>query len=318
MTTPTRPRVSVVVPTNRRSPYLPDALASVRDQQFTDWEVVVVGDGVADRAGLEGTVRDVLGAHRATVLHVPPRGVSVARNAGTAVARGELIAYLDDDDVWHPERLARQVARLDADPAATACSSDGWVVDQDGERLDEPWPLTRGSRLDLLSGRVDIPRIVTLLFRRDEVQAIGGFHPAFRVGEDNELILRALLLGRFVAVPEALVGYRRHAGGVSATIRAEDDPGEQIITLTLDGARRAGDAAAVAALEQNLRRFRARSAASSARTARARARARDWGAAGLAGAAALRRSPAVAAHTLLLGRPPAARPTPPTPARSTA
>ncbi len=301
---PAPPRVSVVVPTNRLSPYLAEGLASVRAQTFADWEVVVVGDGVADRGPLDATVRDALGGTRFRILHTPPRGTSVARNTGTGAARGDLVAYLDDDDVWHPERLARQVAVLDADPTATACSCDGWVIDADGTRLAEGWPLTRGTRLDLLSGRVDIPRIVTVLFRRRELQSIGGFHPSFRIGQDNELTLRAVRLGRFVAVPEALVGYRRHPGGVTARLRPQDDPGERIIELTLAGARGAGDTAAVAALEENLRVFRARSAASFAGTARFSARAHDWRAATRAGATALRRSPAVGARTLLLGRRP--------------
>jgi len=315
--TRTAPRVTVVVPTNRMSRYLAEGLASVRAQTYPDWEVVVVGDGVTDRGALDATVRDALGGHRFRLLHTPPRGTSVARNIGTAAARGDLVAFLDDDDVWHPERLARQVARLDDDPTATACSCDGWVIGPDGERLPEGWPLTRGSRMDLLSGRVDIPRIVTLVFRRRELEAIGGFHPSFRIGQDNELVLRAVRLGRFVALPDALVGYRRHPGGVTATLRPQDDPGERIIELTLAGAVGAGDLAAATALEQNLHRFRARSAASFAGNARHSARTRDWRAARTAGATALRRSPGVAVRTLLLGRPGTAHPTPPTPARST-
>ena len=319
MTAP-HPRVSVVVATHRLTPYLAQALASVGAQTFRDWEVVVVGDGVPDPAAVDAVARATLGS-AARTLHVPARGVSVARNAGTAAARGELVAFLDDDDVWHPERLARQVAALDADPTASACSCDGWVIGPDSERLPEPWPVTRGSRLDLLSGRVDIPRIVTLLFRRAELLAIGGFHPSFRIGEDNELILRAVLLGRLTAVPDALVGYRRHAGSVTAAVGAQDDPGERLIRLTLDGAEAAGDAEAAAALAQNLRGFRARSAASLAGTARHEARHRSWAAAIRAGAAAVRRDPATGLLTLLLEPPapvpPAPAPAPTSPPRST-
>lgn len=312
MTAP-EPRVSVVVATHRLTPYLAQALASVGAQTFRNWEVVVVGDGVPDPAAVDAVVRTTLG-DAARTLHVPARGVSVARNAGTAAARGDLVAFLDDDDVWHPERLARQVAALDADPTVSACSCDGWVIGPDGEQLPEPWPATSGSRLDLLSGRVDIPRIVTMLFRRAELQAIGGFHPSFRVGEDNELILRAVRLGRLTSVPEALVGYRRHPGSVSAALRPQDDPGECLIRLTLNGAEAAGDTPAAAALAQNLRVFRARSAAALAGTARHEARRRSWGTATRAGAMAVRRSPAVAVRSLLGGRP---APTPTPPPRST-
>lgn len=316
MTAP-RPRVSVVVATHRLTPYLAQALASVGAQTFRGWEVIVVGDGVPDPAAVDAVVHETLG-DAARTLHVPARGVSVARNAGTGAARGELVAFLDDDDVWHPERLARQVAALDADPAASACSCDGWVIGPDGERLPEPWPVTCGSRLDLLSGRVDIPRIVTLLFRRAELLAIGGFHPSFRIGEDNELILRAVLLGRLTAVPEALVGYRRHPGGVTAAVGAQDDPGERLIRLTLDGAEAAGDSEAAAALAQNLRGFRARSAASLAGTARHEARHRSWAPAIRAGAAAVRRDPATALLTLLLGPPAPVPPPPSAPVRAPA
>lgn len=302
------PRVSVVVATNRLSRYLAEGLASVRAQTFDDWEVVVVGDGIADRGALDTLVRGALDGTRFRLLHVPGRGTSIARNTGTAAARGELVAFLDDDDLWHPERLARQVARLDADPTATACSCDGWVIGPDGEHLTEGWPLTRGSRMDMLRGRVDIPRIVTLLFRRRELQAIGGFHPSFRIGQDNELTLRAVRLGRFVAVPDALVGYRRHPGGVSAALSPRDDPGERIIRLALDGAAADGDTAAADALAENLRTFRLHAAAAFAGSARHSARDHRWREATEAGATAVCRSPTVAVRTLLLG--------PPTPRRT--
>ncbi len=105
------PRVSVVVPTANRPTMLARALASVRAQTFTDWELLVIDDG--DRE----TAADIAAAQNDTriryVRHDPPRqGGGAARNTGIQHAVGEMIAFLDDDDYWLPEKLERQVALL--------------------------------------------------------------------------------------------------------------------------------------------------------------------------------------------------------------
>ena len=99
------PTVSVVIPCYNQARYLPDAIRSVREQTHQALECIVVDDGSADRTS---GVAAELGAH---VIHQANGGVSAARNAGLSVARGELVVFLDADDVLLPAALARGSAR---------------------------------------------------------------------------------------------------------------------------------------------------------------------------------------------------------------
>ena len=108
------PLVSVIIPTYNRGWIVQEAIDSVLDQDFRDYELIVVDDGSDDNT------REMLGAYgkSITVLRQPNRGVSAARNRGIAEAAGQLIAFLDSDDVWLPGKLASQVKFFEENAAA--------------------------------------------------------------------------------------------------------------------------------------------------------------------------------------------------------
>ncbi|HMO65446.1 MAG TPA: glycosyltransferase family 2 protein, partial [Verrucomicrobiota bacterium] len=110
------PRVSVVLPVFNALATLPRAVASVRAQTFTDWELVAVDDGSTDGSG-EWLARAAKEEPRLRVLRRPHAGLVPALKDGLDAARGEFIARLDADDECLPDRLAAQVAMLDADPS---------------------------------------------------------------------------------------------------------------------------------------------------------------------------------------------------------
>lgn len=111
------PKVSVVVPARNAARFIGDALQSVRAQTFTDWELIVIDDGSTDATA---SIAEELGGDRCTVLRQPHRGSGLSRNVGLAMARGELIAHLDADDVWPSDRLEHLVAALDANTTLDA------------------------------------------------------------------------------------------------------------------------------------------------------------------------------------------------------
>jgi GT2 family glycosyltransferase len=108
-------RVSVVMPTYRQAKFLPRSLRSLLDQDFTDWELVIVDDGSDDDT--QAVLQPFLGDPRITVIRFEHnQGLGRALNAGIDASNAELIAYLPSDDVWYPEHLASLVALLDHEP----------------------------------------------------------------------------------------------------------------------------------------------------------------------------------------------------------
>src|SRR5262245_57747116 len=107
------PSVSVIIPTYNRRDFIREALASVLAQTCQDFELIVVDDGSTD--GTEEIVREFPGAR---YVFQENQGVSAARNVGAALSQGELIAFLDSDDFWQPEKLAAQAAFFAAQPEA--------------------------------------------------------------------------------------------------------------------------------------------------------------------------------------------------------
>src|SRR4051794_34286851 len=129
---PSDPLVSVVIPTKDRRERVLDAVAGVRAQEDVRTEIVVVDDGSSD-----GTA-DALGAIEGVVVvrHERAQGVARARNAGIAAGRGELVAFLDDDDRWAPAKLRRQLDALARDGARWGYAG-ALQVDDAGDLLEE-------------------------------------------------------------------------------------------------------------------------------------------------------------------------------------
>lgn len=121
------PEISVIVPVYNGESTILETLATVEQQTFTDWELLVINDGSCDRT-LEQlqTIRD----RRLQIFSYPNAGVSVARNRGLAHARGELIAFLDADDLWTADKLELQLAALQQHPqAGVAYSWTQFLID---------------------------------------------------------------------------------------------------------------------------------------------------------------------------------------------
>lgn len=228
--------VTVVIPTNRGGPYLADAVASARSQTTPPDEVILVDDG-SPAPGLESVARD-LGL---VYLRKDAGGISSARNAGVARATGTWIAFLDDDDIWHPDRLREQLRALERSPDAIASFTGGRYIDQAGRVFGDPWGAPDASNDDMLAGRVPTPRITTLLVRRDAYLAVGGCRTQMEPSEDNDLIARLLLRGVFVNVDRTLVFYRRHDANVTRRALAGRRASRRSIAEMVRAAKRDGD-----------------------------------------------------------------------------
>jgi teichuronic acid biosynthesis glycosyltransferase TuaG len=214
--------VSVIMPAYNAGRYIAESIRSVLEQTYANWELVVVDDGSTDDTA--ALVRDFAAAdERIRYFHQPNGRLGKARNTGLRFAAGELVAFLDSDDLWMPEKLALQVEALNAHDADVVYSdgfifSDDDVADdtttfpilpgrQDGERLFDQ--LLLGNRIAVLS----------VMLRRTALERAGLFEEetSFHGAEDYDLWLRLAKGGAvFYGMTERLVRYRRHSAAMTS------------------------------------------------------------------------------------------------------
>ena len=213
--------VSVVIPTYNNAGTLAQAIQSVLAQTYGEIDVVVVDDGSTD--GTPEVMREFPGVR---YLRQANGGLPAARNAGIAATRGELIAFLDSDDWWEPEKIAAQVERLRATPEVGLVYTDLRVIYDDGRVLESflaSRPLAGdGLVFDRLvqSGFI-LPS--TVLLRREVLEQVGTFDESMRSHEDIELWLRVTRRWPVALVREALTNRRQGTGNMTANpyLRAE-------------------------------------------------------------------------------------------------
>lgn len=195
------PRVSVIIPTYNRSWCLSEAIDSVLSQTFQEMELIVVDDGSTDET-------PALLSHygdRLRCLRQANRGVSAARNNGIQAAEGALIAFLDSDDLWQPDKLTRQVAFFDRQSDALICQTEEtWirrgvrVNPKHRHRKPSGWIFEPSLALCLVS-----PSAV--MMRRELLEELGGFDESLPACEDYDLWLRVSLRYPIHLIDEALV-----------------------------------------------------------------------------------------------------------------
>jgi glycosyltransferase involved in cell wall biosynthesis len=208
--------VSAVIPVYNGADYLSEAIRSILSQTRPPIECLVVDDGSTDATG------DVVREFGDDVAYVEQEreGVSAARNRGARLARGDLIGFLDHDDVWLPTKLERQVQALeDSGGVLSICAIR--VVDERGNILRTQHLRARD---DLLTGMLMFDGTETVscsstgLVRREDLLRMGGFDPALSVSADWDLLFRVLLGGPIAYVDEPLVRYRMHDTNMSHNI----------------------------------------------------------------------------------------------------
>ncbi len=221
------PSVSVVIPTYNRAAFLGAAVASIRAQTCPCKEIVIVDDGSTDEtaqavAALGNGIRYVKQANA---------GPAAARNRGIREASGDLVAFLDTDDRWLPNKLALQTAMLQREPSVALVCADMAIEDDAGARSVDSNFTRRGLQAFFagLDGRPvpDAPRLLlkvnfintsTVLARRDVLLEMNGFDTRLRYGEDLELWLRIAARNEVACVPSVQEIRVEHAGNVTKSI----------------------------------------------------------------------------------------------------
>lgn len=232
-----RPLVSVVIPFLDAGRFLREAVESVRAQTYDRWELVLVDDGSRDES--RDAARAFAGAEPDRIRYAQhpggvTRGSSATRNLGVRLAAGSLIAFLDGDDVWLPEKLAAQVALFARFPDAGMAygateywySWTGHPEDRDRDVVpDVGVPSTTllappGLLVRCLLGQVTVPCTCSIVLRREVLERVHGWEDRF-IGmfDDQALYAKVMLTERVVVATDCWDRYRRHPGSMYSTAK---------------------------------------------------------------------------------------------------
>ncbi|MFA4872448.1 MAG: GNAT family N-acetyltransferase [Patescibacteria group bacterium] len=218
------PKVSIIIRTCNLGQFLADAIRSVQDQSFPDWETIVLDDASTDNTE---TVAEDLAANDLRISYVRNQtrlGRARNLNHGLSLAQGEYIAILDGDDMWNDkEKLLCQINILDRDPEIVLVAGHAAEINETAQRIVRrcavPWHDDRRIRERLLIENI-IPHS-TVCYRRAHALKAGGYDESLAYTEDYEFWLRLGLLGKLCILPATFCYFRLHGNNVSIVKRKQ-------------------------------------------------------------------------------------------------
>jgi glycosyltransferase involved in cell wall biosynthesis len=201
-----QPLISVVIPAYNGEVFLQQAIESALEQTWPRTEVVVVDDGSTDQSA------EIAGSYPVELVRQENRGVAAARNRGVDAAKGDLFSFLDQDDLFRPEKLKRQLEALLAQPEAGMCSCQMRIFLESGCNPNWVEP-------DLLDRDLHALQVGTMLVWRRTFEEVGPFDDSYRWGNDADWFMRAHEACVSIAmVDDALALYRVHDDNESGRI----------------------------------------------------------------------------------------------------
>lgn len=216
------PLVSVIITTYRRSNYLLRAVLSVLNQTYENLEIIIVDDNNGDdqfrQITKELLAEFISKGNIQYIEHEKNKGVATARNTGITASKGNFVAFLDDDDEWHKEKIAKQLELFATLPEDYGVISCFWnVIDQ---TLNKEY-------LHKIKYRADLSKILALnhfsppsnvIIKKEYLEKVNGFDQNFLWREDVELYYRLSFVCKFDFVEEALVNYYKHDDAKSSNV----------------------------------------------------------------------------------------------------
>ena len=202
------PRVSVIIPVYNCPDYVGQAIKSVLDQTYQDYEVIVIDDG--STAETYQALQPYMDSIR--YIYQQNQGVASARNKGIEMAQGELIAFLDHDDYFLPNKLALQVACFDAQPEVGIVHSGWRRVNAKGEAIKDVEPWHQVPTLNLEGWLQWMPILFSaMIFRRNWLDKVGSLDTQYKQACDVDLVQRLVLANcQSSWIEQVTVCYREH------------------------------------------------------------------------------------------------------------
>ncbi|OHA26493.1 MAG: hypothetical protein A3C06_02860 [Candidatus Taylorbacteria bacterium RIFCSPHIGHO2_02_FULL_46_13] len=230
------PKVSVLMPVYNASLYVREAIQSILNQTFTDFELIVVDDASADDSA--SVIRSIHDERIRFVQNHQNKGIVHVRNQLLSYARGAYIAILDGDDIAYQRRLEIQVAYLDKNPSFGLLGTWTEVIDKDGTRTGIAWKDTFASeKIPMMLLFHNCFTQSSVMLRRVAIPP-DGYRQRVELAEDYDLWIRISEKWKCANLPPVLTAYRRHPEGITST--AKDRNHAAIETVARDTLTRLG------------------------------------------------------------------------------
>ena len=222
-------KVSVIIPAYNGDRYIQEAIACILAQTYTDYEIIVVDDGSTDNT--PQIIKQY--GDRIRYFSQINQGVAASRNLGLTKAEGEYIAFLDQDDVFLPHKLASQVALLEQNNSLGIVNSGWQIVDRQGKFKSavEPWhQIPKLTTANLIIWKPVF--LGAMLFRRSWLEQIEKFDPSLEQTPDVDLVIRLAAIGCAADwVKETTVKYRQHEDNASRNTLLQAQELDRILEL---------------------------------------------------------------------------------------
>jgi glycosyltransferase involved in cell wall biosynthesis len=220
------PRLSVLLPVYNAEPWVAEAIGSIIGQTFSEFELIVIDDGSTDGSA---TVIRSFDDERIRFVSRENRGFAASLNEGLALARADLVARHDADDVSEPERFRKQMEHLARNPNTVLVGTNYEMIDVDGRSLGTTNLLTNPADLKVAQVFANQFCHGSVVFRRSAVVAVGGYQAASSPAEDYDLFTRLARHSRVANLPDPLYRWRVNPLGMSGSRREAMD--EQARTI---------------------------------------------------------------------------------------
>lgn len=233
--------VSVIIPTFNRAQSIAAAVESVLSQTYPEIEVLVVDDGSTDDT--DRALQPYL--DRIVFIRRPNGGPSAARNSGIRASRGEIVAFLDSDDLWLPDKIARQVSLMEAGGPDTCCCVCNALVKGDVDRKDRTsfevagiaprWSECLWSNPDKVLATRFLLFNQVVAIRRTALDQVGLFNEDLRLLEDYELAIRLSTAGKWAVISDPLVVKHNDTGGIGVVAMSDHARHAEVAEKVLTG-----------------------------------------------------------------------------------
>ena len=207
--------VSVVLPVFNGGIYLDDAIASIRNQTFVNFELIILNDGSTDKS-IEIIKRHAASDSRIVVVDRGNRGLVETLNEGVKLAKADLIARMDADDICAPHRLTTQFEYLKCHPECVAVGSRIELIDPEGLPIRLMVDGLKHDEIDAANLRGNGSAIAhpTVMFRSEAALQVGGYREEYKHAEDVDFFLRLAEVGILANLKDVLLQYRQHPKSV--------------------------------------------------------------------------------------------------------